>query len=411
MLACMSSLYFVPRSAIIKKHSFLEKILDIRSNYCDVINLLDVCLHHKNYSFIIIFLVIVVTTKKRLQKAIHTVFSFAMVFGLVAPLPLHAGVISSFTGKVMAIFVGEEEVEDSTLATSQTMALFKPTVIDGTATDEAEESEVKNQESLQAVSGPLRVSTEDVDFPSTDTISVYEVKKGDTLADVAKLFNVSVNTIVWANNLTSRTISKGDTLVILPITGIKHTVKKGETISTIAKRYRADADDVASYNGVSVDSSLALGDTIIVPDGEIEIVQSPKPKSSTKNKKSKILDTFAYSAPGGFFTRPVVSGRKTQGIHGHNGIDIGAAPGTPVIAAASGRAIVVKMGGYNGGYGNMIIITHEKGIQTVYAHLRDIYITQGASVTQGQPIGEVGNTGKSTGPHLHFEVRGAKNPF
>jgi murein DD-endopeptidase MepM/ murein hydrolase activator NlpD len=81
------------------------------------------------------------------------------------------------------------------------------------------------------------------------------------------------------------------------------------------------------------------------------------------------------------------------------------------MASANGRVILAKMGGYNGGYGNMIILSHDDGVQTVYAHLSRIDIRTGQSVSQGQTIGAVGNTGKSTGPHLHFEVRGAKNPF
>jgi murein DD-endopeptidase MepM/ murein hydrolase activator NlpD len=265
---------------------------------------------------------------------------------------------------------------------------------------------------LQAFSGPLRVSTEDVDFPTTDTVSVYEVKKGDTLADVAKLFDVSVNTIMWANNLTSKTITKGDTLIILPITGIRLTIKKGDTVKSLAKKYKADIQDVTSYNGITEDTVLAIGDTVIIPDGEIEVVQpSKKITSKISSKKTRILNFYTYSTPDGFLIRPVVGGRKTQGIHGHNGIDIAATPGTPVLAAATGRAIVVKVGGYNGGYGNLVIISHEKGVQTVYAHLKEVYLSQGQAVSQGQVIGEVGNTGRSTGPHLHFEVRGAKNPF
>ena len=329
---------------------------------------------------------------------------------MITPQSLYAGVFSSFTEKVKAVFVADKEVEQdaSLLATSQTMDLFKPSVVDGT-TDGAELSETSEQDSLKAVSGPLRVSTEDIDFPASDIISVYEVKKGDTIYDVAKLFNVSVNTIMWANNLPSRNIKKGDTLIILPVTGIKHSVKKGDTINLIAKKYKADAGDIASYNGVAVDTVLALGDTIVVPDGEIEVVQ-PK-VTKVKTSKSPILDSYAYSASKDFFTRPVVGGRRTQGVHGHNGIDIAATPGTPVIASASGRVIVAKTGGYNGGYGNMVIISHDKGIQTVYAHLQSINVTSGETVSQGQKIGGVGNTGRSTGPHLHFEVRGAKNPF
>jgi murein DD-endopeptidase MepM/ murein hydrolase activator NlpD len=337
----------------------------------------------------------------------HIIIGLAVVAPII-PLYVHAGVIASFAEKVKAVFVVKaEEIENQSLTTAQTMELFKPMVVDGTTTDGAEEVDF-DKESLQAVSGPLRVSTEDVDFPTSDTISVYEVKKGDTIQEVAKLFDVSVNTIMWANNLTSKTLTKGDTLIILPITGIKHAVKKGDSITSIAKKYKADAQDVAIYNGISVESELAIGDTVIVPDGEIQIVPSSKPKSKTK---TRVLNSYTYSAPSGFLVRPLVGGRKSQGIHGHNGVDLAAPQGTPVLAAASGRVIVAKNGGYNGGYGKMIIISHDKGIQTIYAHLRDIYITQGQTVTQGQTIGEVGNTGRSSGSHLHFEVRGAKNPF
>lgn len=291
--------------------------------------------------------------------------------------------------------------------TSQTMSLFKPNVVDA-ASVSGEANDDEDLDVMQATVGSLRISTEDIDFPVSDTISVYEVKKGDTLSTVAKLFNVSKNTIMWANDLKSQSIKPGDVLVILPITGIKHSIKKGDTIKSIAKKYKADEGDIAKFNGIVDDTELVVGNIILVPDGEIAMVQPVK----TKNVKgSKILNTYSYTAPTGFLIRPVVGGRKSQGIHGHNGIDIAATPGTPIIAAASGRVIVAKASGYNGGYGNMIIMTHDNGVQTVYAHLRAVYVESGQTVPQGQVIGELGNTGRSTGPHLHFEVRGAKNPF
>jgi murein DD-endopeptidase MepM/ murein hydrolase activator NlpD len=237
-----------------------------------------------------------------------------------------------------------------------------------------------------------------------------EVKKGDTLYTVAKLFKVSKNTIIWANDLKSENISPGDILVILPITGIKHTVKKGDTISSIAKKYKADVDDIAKFNGMSKDQDLEVGIIVMVPEGEITIVQPTKSKSNNVST-GKILNTYSYTAPNGFLIRPVVGGYKSQGLHGHNGVDIASAPGTPILAAANGRIIIAKSSGYNGGYGDLIIISHDNNIQTVYAHLRAVYVSSGQTVSQGQVIGELGNTGKSTGPHLHFEVRGAKNPF
>ena len=341
----------------------------------------------------------------------HRILVVVTLLAFGVPSFVFAGTLSSisssFAEKVKAIFV-EEKIEDNQneVATSQTMALFKPVVVD----EELNSAEVSNDEndSLSVVSGSLRISTEDIDFPMSDTVSVYEVKKGDSLATVAKLFGVSKNTIIWANDLKSQTISQGDTLVILPMTGIKHVIKKGDTLPSIAKKYKADTEDISKFNGISVDSPLALGETILVPDGEIEIAAPVKSKTLAKKKT---LKSYSYNAPSGFLTRPVLGGRRSQGLHGHNGIDIAATPGTPVVAAASGRVIVAKAGGYNGGYGSMVIISHSNGVQTLYAHLRAIYITPGTTVEQGQTIGEVGNTGRSSGPHLHFEVRGAKNPF
>jgi LysM repeat protein len=314
------------------------------------------------------------------------------------------------------MFVQEKADDDEkTHASSQTMDLFKPIVIDGTTTGGADTDQNPNQDALSAVSGSLRVSTEDVDFPTTDTVSVYEVKDGDTIESVARIFGVSVNTIMWANNLSSRKITKGDTLVILPITGIKHTVKKGDTIASIAKKYKADDQDIAIYNGLAIDATLTPGTTVIVPDGEITIVQPAKSnkggKKGGKGLREPLLNFYTTTAPEGMLTRPLVGGRKTQGLHGHNGVDLAAPIGTPVLASGNGQVIVAKLGGYNGGYGNMIVISHANGIQTVYAHLSRIDVSSGESVSQGQTIGAVGNTGHSTGPHLHFEVRGAKNPF
>ncbi len=109
--------------------------------------------------------------------------------------------------------------------------------------------------------------------------------------------------------------------------------------------------------------------------------------------------------------RPI-NGTVSQGLHGYNAVDFHADIGTPVYAAAEGRVILIKGGNaWNGGYGNYLAIEHAGGVQTVYAHLSKIEDSIGAKVSPGQVIALSGNTGKTTGPHLHFEVRGAKNPF
>jgi murein DD-endopeptidase MepM/ murein hydrolase activator NlpD len=195
------------------------------------------------------------------------------------------------------------------------------------------------------------------------------------------------------------------------MTGIKHTVKKGDTVSTIAKKYKADVDDIAKFNGIAKDTVLAVGDVVLVPAGELTITTTVKSSTGKIITKEKLLETYTTVSPDGFLIRPIIGGRKSQGLHGHNAVDLAAPRGTSVMVSAGGRVIIAKMGGYNGGYGNMIVITHDNGIQTLYAHLSKIYTTAGAQVLQGQVIGAVGNTGRSTGPHLHFEVRGAVNPF
>ncbi len=328
----------------------------------------------------------------------------------VSPTPVYAGVLTSFTEKVKAIFLTSNDDDMQSAITSQTLPILKSGDIDNMATlADAEDS--SSSDVLSATAGPLRLSTEDIDFPVSDTISVYEVKKGDTLSTVAKLFNVSKNTIIWANDLKSQTITPGDILVILPMTGIKHTVKNGDTVKSIAKKYKADSNDIAKFNGIAIDATLDKGSIILVPEGEISLTTTVTTKTGKVVTTERLIDTYTYETPLGFLIRPINGGRKTQGLHGHNGIDFGAPSGTPVIAAASGRVIVARIGGYNGGYGNMIVINHDGGIQTIYAHLRTVNVVSGQTVSQGQVIGQVGNTGRSTGPHLHFEVRGAKNPF
>lgn len=319
---------------------------------------------------------------------------------LISPTYAHAGVFSAFKEKVKTVFLGSSDDTDAEGATaSQTMPVFKPVVV---SEDEGVDLlDTSSSSALSAKTGSLRISTEDVEFPTDDTISVYEVKKGDTLSTVAKLFDVSKNTIMWANDLKSERLTPGDTLVILPITGVRHTVKKGDTVTSIAKKYKGDGEDIAKYNGIATDATLSVGDIVIVPEGEIAVAT---PKSIAK-------PSSASASTAALFTRPVVGGRKTQGIHGNNGVDIAASVGTPILAASDGQVIIARASGYNGGYGSMIIIKHSGSVQTLYAHLNSVNVVTGQRVSKGQTIGTVGNTGRSTGPHLHFEVRGAKNPF
>lgn len=286
---------------------------------------------------------------------------------------------------------------------------------------------------------------ENVVIPDQETISTYTVQSGDTLSQIAERFGVSTNTIRWANEIPAKgSIRVGQTLVILPITGVKHKVEKGDTLASIAKKYKADLNEISSYNNIEISEGLIIGTEILVPDGEIvysqtQIAQSSSQKTtnttvtvntSTVAKNAGNSSEAQYSSamvlaqkvgqnntktvPSGYFIRPVQLSRgvtKTQGFHGpYNAIDIGAPVGTPIVAAAAGTVILAKASGWNGGYGGLTIIQHDNGSQSLYSHQSKITVAVGQKVSQGQKIGEVGNTGRSSGPHLHLEFRGVKTP-
>ncbi len=246
---------------------------------------------------------------------------------------------------------------------------------------------------LEAVSGDS----------SSDQISVYVVREGDTLSSIADMFDVTENTIRWANNLSGKTVREDQQLIILPISGVKYTVKKGDSLKSITSSFHGDGDEILSYNNLEDASDLKVGLQIIIPHGEIGPSVKPKPKSSG--------GTLVNKSTPGYFTRPVNGGKRTQGVHGHNGIDIGSSLGTPILAAAGGKVLIAKEGGWNGGYGNYVVISHSNGMQTLYAHLNSVSVVPGADISQGNVIGTMGSTGRSTGVHVHFEVRGGKNPF
>jgi LysM repeat protein len=272
----------------------------------------------------------------------------------------------------------------------------------------------------------------DINSSDTGQISVYVVRQGDTLASIAQMFGVTTNTIIWANDIKGGKVSVGDQLVILPISGISHTVVKGDTLQSIAKKYGADLGDILSYNGLSEDDNLTIGQVIIVPDGELSSAPSSSTSSSSSGSSSALggsvnscglkisnyekllVNPCKYPSYPGYYARPIAGGVKTQNLHGYNAVDLASPVGTSIHAAADGKIIVLKdNSAWNGGYGNYIVISHPNGTQTLYAHMRNTEtgLSVGSVVTQGETIGYIGMTGETTGPHVHFEVRGARNPF
>lgn len=228
----------------------------------------------------------------------------------------------------------------------------------------------------------------------------YVVEEGDTLSSIAENFGISLETILWANNLDKNSIIKpGQKLIILPVSGILHEVKYGDTLSEIAKKYQAKTEDIISFNELESPDDIYIGDILVIPGGKMPPkIQVSKPQFTP--------------LPSGYFICPVVGGcRITQGLHWYNAVDFSNGRCGELILAAAGGTIQKAKSGWNGGAGNVVTILHQNGIVTMYGHLQAIFVSPGQEVNQGDIIGTMGKTGRSTGCHLHFGVYGAKNPF
>lgn len=234
-----------------------------------------------------------------------------------------------------------------------------------------------------------------------DKIIEYEVQAGDNIKTISEKFGVDEDTVRWQNSLTGDRIKIGQKLEILPITGVAHKVQKGDTVYSIAKRYDTEPQAIVDFpfNTFSNDETfeLAIGQLIIVPDGvkPSEIQTSPRIRQITPDAGTVVAS--------GNFVWPTAGTISQRFIWYHKGLDI-ANRGVPnVLAADSGRVLVAGWPD-NSGYGNRVIIDHGNGYKTLYGHMSKIYVVQGQSVGRGSPIGQMGSTGKSTGPHLHFEI-------
>lgn len=255
----------------------------------------------------------------------------------------------------------------------------------------------------------LSASTED---PETNTfitdqrdkIIEYSVQDGDTVSTIASKFGISQDTVRWQNGLTEKATIKADQkLQILPVTGISHKVGKGDTVASIAKKYDGDSQAIVDFpfNTFSNDETLelAIGQVVIVPDG----VRPADPVALPIARiRQTTPDAGAVSAFGQFVwpTNGVITQRF---LWYHPGIDIANKAMPSILAADSGKVVVAGWPD-NTGYGNRIIIDHGNGTRTLYGHLSSIGVVVGQTVTRGSVIGRMGSTGRSTGPHLHFEV-------
>jgi len=233
-----------------------------------------------------------------------------------------------------------------------------------------------------------------------DGIKEFKVEEGDTVASISKKFGVDENTIRWQNNLVNDKIKIGQVLQILPVTGIAHKVVKGDTVYSIAKRFDTEAQGIVDFpfNAFSNDETfeLAIGQIVIVPDGvkPAEVTASPRIKQITPDAGSIVAS--------GSFVWPTNGTISQNFAWYHPGLDIANRAVPNILAADSGT--VTYAGCLNWGYGCHVRVDHGNGYTTLYAHLQQIYVTVGQRVGRGNTIGKMGSTGRSTGPHLHFEI-------
>lgn len=331
---------------------------------------------------------------------------------VLIPLSVHAGVFSSLFGQLAT------EVAQPTAGLSVQEAEQPATVkllsarLNPDPTAALGGGDVIVDEGALVAGGPF--GPDDLaalESAGSGEISVYVVREGDSLSQIAEMFDVTTNTILWANDLSSaNAIQPGDALVILPIVGVQHVIKSGDTLASIVEKYEADAEEVLGYNQLASADELSVGETLIIPGGNLHIAA---PKATARASSGSSSGSVAQAAPAGagYFTHPLPGSVRTQGLHGYNAVDLAAPVGTPIRAAAAGEVIVSRGSGWNGGYGVYLVIKHGNGTQTLYAHNSSNAVGVGAYVAAGEVVGYVGNTGRSTGAHLHFEVRGASNPF
>lgn len=254
--------------------------------------------------------------------------------------------------------------------------------------------------------------------PRKDVIT-YTVESGDTLFGIAEKYGLKPETIVWGNPILKddpHLLRPGQELRISPVDGVLRDVQPSDKLAVLANFYKVSLEDIVDWPGNNLDPDkpeLKPGQLLVVPGGVREFVQFVVPQISKIKRNSLPADAGPGQCPGGysggalgsgFFIWPAnnhyLSGNNYWA--GHQGLDIAAGLGAPVYAADSG--VIVFAGWSNWGYGNMVVVDHSNGWNTLYAHLSQWNVSCGESVNKGYIVGLAGSTGNSSGAHLHFEM-------
>jgi LysM repeat protein len=262
-----------------------------------------------------------------------------------------------------------------------------------------------SESSSMPIVNAIRVQTEIKGESQTRTrtkIVEHVVQEGENVGTISRKYGLQVVTILSANNLSARSIIRpGQKLKILPTDGIVYTVKRGDTLVSIASKYKSDAEKILEFNNMRDAGHLSIGQDLILPGGKVP--PPPAPKRTTITSNLRQVFTPADDSGTTRLLWPTAARRITQYYnYSHRGADIAGPVGTPIYAADDG---VVTFSGWNsGGYGYMIIVDHGNGLYTRYAHGSRNLSKKGDVVKRGDVIQLMGSTGRSTGPHIHFEV-------
>lgn len=232
--------------------------------------------------------------------------------------------------------------------------------------------------------------------PPLPEVIIHVVQPNETLSDIARKYGIKMDTIIAANAIHDpNRIRVGDELRILTQDGVLHRIQPGESLWEISRRYNVSIEEIAAINRIPEPSRITAGTEIFLPGAEAARAQQYR--EAVVDASGRLIRNFSWPVQG-----PISSPFGPRWGRMHQGLDIAVVTGTPVRAAASGR---VTFSGDNGGYGLLVIIDHGNGVETRYAHNSQLLVKVGDRVQRGQVIARSGNTGNSTGPHVHFEIR------
>ncbi|TSC71673.1 MAG: hypothetical protein G01um101438_978 [Parcubacteria group bacterium Gr01-1014_38] len=325
-------------------------------------------------------------------------------------------------GSLLFALFGEGEIEEGAVppqrskeaAARGALIGLIPSAVAGGISEEDLEFELANTLGGNALISTAVPETAEASAAQRRGVVAYAVREGDTPASIASRFGVSTNTVLWANGIREGDLIRaGDILVIPSVSGVLHTVVSGDEVTSIAQKYDAKTEDIIAQNGLSDDGAIRVGQKLIVPDGQLRVPPRRVTARQEEDEEPSAPEAVRAPAsvprvPGADLLWPVATRAITQYFGWrHTGVDL-SDRSRPVVKAAQDGT--VSFAGWLGGYGRLVILDHGQGLRTYYAHLGETYVKDGQKIGRGELLGRVGSTGRSTGPHLHFEVRHGDTP-